>query len=239
MFFRVGNIIVSFHITTLSVVTKKVCVGWVPGARCPVYPTGKNCRPEADDADMSMVLITGITKFLPPAEVLISPLNLKGWHGVRQRAEAGMQLNFKQSIACHDAFQDPNKDAEHTVLLLSSLETIFPKSGLFSNSEMYCLRRHTCWQSKRLSWEGAPGQRARGRESAGLLCLAALVSGFMVVGLVSRLSLVNLSDSGSFLVMHIVQPRLIPVRGVWDVGRTYRLTSPLSFRPLLNSLGWW
>ena len=55
-----------------------------------------------------------------------------------------MQLSFKQSIARHDAFQDPNKDAEHTVLLLSSLETIFPKSVLFSNSEMYCLRRHTC-----------------------------------------------------------------------------------------------
>ena len=164
MFFGVGNIIVLFHITTLSVVTKKVCAGWVPGARSAVHPTGKNRRLQADDADMSMVLITGITKFLPPAEVLISPLNLKGWHGVRQRAEAGMQLSFKQSIARHDAFQDPNKDAEHTVLLLSSLETIFPKSALFSNSEMYCLGRHTCWQSKRLYCEGAPGQRARGRE---------------------------------------------------------------------------
>ena len=203
-----------------------------------------------------MVLITGITKFLPPAEVLISPLNLKGWHGVRQRAEAkgpGTQLNFKQAVAYHDAFQNPNKDAERTVLLLSSLETILPpwyccrkgepypgsKSGLFSNSEMYCLRRHACWQSKRLYWEGAPGRRARGGSPGGLLCLAALVSGFMVVGLVSRLSLNNLSDSGSFLVVHIIQLRLIPVRGVWEVGRTYRLTSPLSVRPLLNSFGWW
>lgn len=78
MFFRVGNIIVSFLITTLSVVAKKACEGWVPDARCAVYPTGKNNRLQADDADISMVLITGITKFLPPAEVLISPLNLKG-----------------------------------------------------------------------------------------------------------------------------------------------------------------
>lgn len=160
-------------------VTKKGCEGWVPGASCAVYPTGTNNHLQADDADISMVLITGITKFLPPAEVLISPLNLKGWHGVRQRAEAkgpGIQLNFKQAIACHDAFQNPNKDAEHTVLLPSSLETILPpwyccrkgepypgsKSGLFSNSEMYCLRRHACWQSKRLYWEGTPGRRAGG-----------------------------------------------------------------------------
>ena len=93
-------------------VTKKGCEGWVPGASCAVYPTGTNNHLQADDADISMVLITGITKFLPPAEVLISPLNLKGWHGVRQRAEAkgpGIQLNFKQAIACHDAFQNPNR----------------------------------------------------------------------------------------------------------------------------------
>ena len=87
--------------------------------------------------------------------------------------------------------------------------------------------------------KGHLGREPGGGSPAGLLCLAALVSGFMVVGLVSRLSLVNLSDSGSFLVEHIVQLRLIPVRGVWEVGRTYRLTSPLSFRPLLNSFGWW
>ena len=48
---------------------------------------------------------------------------------------------------------------------------------------------------------------------------------------------ISFSDSGSFLVVHIAQLRLIPARGVWEVGRTYRLTS-LSFRPLLNSSGW-
>ena len=92
--------------------------------------------------------------------------------------EEGCLLVYRKSEHPWDAFQNPNKDAEHTVLLPSSLETILPpwyccrkgepypgsKSGLFSNSEMYCLRRHACWQSKRLYWEGVPGRRARGRE---------------------------------------------------------------------------
>ena len=37
-----------------------------------------------------------------------------------------------------------------------------PKSGLLSNSEINCLRKHTCWWSRRLYWEGAPGWRAEG-----------------------------------------------------------------------------
>ena len=34
------------------------------------------------------------------------------------------------------------------------------ESRLLSNTEMNDLRRHIYWQSKRLYWEGAPGQRA-------------------------------------------------------------------------------
>ena len=220
---------------TLSVVKKKSCEGWVPDARCAVYPTGKNSRLQADDADISMVLITGITKFLPAAEVLISPLNLKGWHGVRQRAEAkgsGMQLNFIQAIACHDVFQDPNKGAEHTVLLPSSLETIFPpwyccrkgeplpgpKSGLFSNSEICCLRRHTCWQSKRLYWEGVPGQRARGREPR----RTALPCGF------------NLGFYGSWVSFQVVSDQFFWLRVL--PGGAYRSTKIDSSE---RSLGGW
>ena len=44
----------------------------------------------------------------------------------------------------------------------------------------------------------------------------------------TRLSLANRSDSGSFLVAHaITQPRGIPARWFWEVGRTYGLEQPL------------
>ena len=52
--------------------------------------------------------------------------------------------------------------------------------------------RHTRWQSKRLYWEGASGQRAAGKgsqEHCSATCLA--VSGYMVMGLVSGSSLAD------------------------------------------------
>ena len=52
------------------------------------------------------------------------------------------------------------------------------------------------WQSKRFYWERAPGWRAVGKgtqENSSAAWLA--VSGFMVMGLVSRLSLANHSNS--------------------------------------------
>ena len=72
---------------------------------------------------------------------------------------------------------------------------------------MNCLRRHSCWQKKGY-WQGTPGgkQQDKGTQEK---CFATWVSasGFMVMKLVSRLSLANhlacahiWSDSGSFLV---------------------------------------
>ena len=64
------------------------------------------------------------------------------------------------------------------------------------------------------------GRGARGREQEGKgtqeNCSATsfAVSGFMVMGLVSGLSLAKQSDSGSFLVARITQPRWIPVRRI-------------------------
>jgi len=50
---------------------------------------------------------------------------------------------------------------------------------LVSHSEMNFLRRHTCWQSKRLHWEGAPRRRAGGSGNpGGLLCHVAHSLGF-------------------------------------------------------------
>ena len=62
-------------------------------------------------------------------------------------------------------------------------------------------RRHTCWQSKRPYWEGAPGGEREGK-GAQENCSAAwlTVSGFMAMGFVSRSSLANHSDSGPFPV---------------------------------------
>ena len=64
-------------------------------------------------------------------------------------------------------------------------------------------RRHMCWQSKRFYWERAPGGDQQGKgiqENSSVTWLAVL--GFMVMGLVSGLSLANHSDSESFLVVH-------------------------------------
>ena len=59
-----------------------------------------------------------------------------------------------------------------------------------------------------------------------------MVSGFMVMGLVSVLSLANHIDSESFLV---VQPRWMPVRRILGGGRT----CGVFFQSFLNSSGWW
>ena len=51
---------------------------------------------------------------------------------------------------------------------------------------------------------------------------------FMVMGLVSRSSLANHSDSGFFLVVHaLFSQDGFQREGFWEVGRTYGLVSPL------------
>ena len=63
------------------------------------------------------------------------------------------------------------------------------------------------------------------------------MSGFMVMGLASGWSLTNRSNSESFLVAgaRITQPRRMLARGILGSGRT----RCVSFRPFLNSSGWW
>ena len=81
---------------------------------------------------------------------------------------------------------------------------------------MNCLRRHLCWQSMRFYWERAPRWRAIGWETPGeQLCHVAHSLGFYGAG--------------------IVQPRWMLVRGILGSGRT----RGVSFRPFLNSSGWW
>ena len=59
---------------------------------------------------------------------------------------------------------------------------------------------------------------------------------FMVMGLVSGLSLANCSDSGSFLVTYAsLNQDGFQRGGFWEVERH----TAISFEPFLNSSGWW
>ena len=102
---------------------------------------------------------------------------------------------------------------------------------------MNCLRRHMCWQSKRFYWERAPRWEQQGKETQENCSAAWLtVSGFMVMGLVSRWSLANHSNSVFPGGAPIAQPRWMLVRGTPGSGQT----RGISFRPFLNSSHlWW
>ena len=99
-----------------------------------------------------------------------------------------------------------------------------------------CPRRHMRWQSKRFYWERAPGWRAVGKgiqENRSVTWLA--VSGFMVMGLVSRLSLANHSDSESFLEVHALFSQDGRQRGFWEVVR--HVVSPFDLSRILPDGG--
>ena len=111
------------------------------------------------------------------------------------------------------------------------------KWALVYHLEMNYPKIHTCWQTKRPHWEGAPGWRAGGWGNPGeLLCTWHTVSGFMMMGLVSGFSLVNHSDSGSFLGgTHMAQSRWMPARRILGGGRTHGV----SFWHFPHSSSWW
>ena len=69
-------------------------------------------------------------------------------------------------------------------------------------------------------------QQGKGtQENCSAMWLA--VSGFMVMGLVSGLSLANASDSGSFPVVHTSLSQAgFQCEHFWEVGRTYHLLPP-------------
>ena len=79
-------------------------------------------------------------------------------------------------------------------------------------------------------WEGAPGWRAGGKgNQQNYPAMWLTVLGFMVMGLVSRLSLASHSDSGSFLAVYasLSQDGCQRER-IWEVGRTCGLAVLLS-----------
>ena len=75
-------------------------------------------------------------------------------------------------------------------------------------------------------WKEHLGRVQQGKgtqEDCSATCLT--VSGFMGMGLVSRLSVANHSDSGSFLVAHAsLGQDGFQQGGFWEIGRTYSIS---------------
>ena len=90
---------------------------------------------------------------------------------------------------------------------------------------------HILTKQREFIGKGCLGGEQQGKgtqENCSATWLAVL--GFMVMGLISGLSLASHSDSGSFLVARTwLSQDGFHREGFWEVGRTYRLASPLSF----------
>ena len=111
-----------------------------------------------------------------------------------------------------------------------------PKTGLSSNTRKWIVRGDTCADKARdFIGKGHLGgeQEAKGTQEN---CSAEWleVSGFMVMGLASRWSLANHSNSESFLVVH-AEARGMLARGI--LGSRWTLS--VSFQPFPNSSLWW
>ena len=109
------------------------------------------------------------------------------------------------------------------------------ESRLLSNARKWIVRGDTHAEKADFIGKRCLGGEQQGKgtqEDRSATWVAA--SGFMVMGLVSRLSLANHSDSGCFQGAHaIAQPRWMPARGPRDVGTTYSLVSPFDLSQIL------
>ena len=78
-----------------------------------------------------------------------------------------------------------------------------PETGLLSNTQKWIVWGDTCADKARdFIGKGHPGGDQGGKGTQENSSASSAVSGFMVMGLVSGLSLANHSDSESFLVVH-------------------------------------
>ena len=114
-----------------------------------------------------------------------------------------------------------------------------PKSGLLSNNRKGIVRGDTCTdKAKDFIGKGRPRGQQQGKgtwENCSTTWLK--ISGFMVMELISWLSLANhlawayiWSDSRSFLVACAsLSQDGFQQEGFWEVGRIYGQASPLSF----------
>ena len=113
-----------------------------------------------------------------------------------------------------------------------------PKSGLLSNTQKWNVQGDTCTDKGR-DFVGKDCPRGDQedkwiQQDCSAMWLA--VSGFYGDGISFWLSLVNHSDSGSFVVTQaLLNQDGFQWGGFWEVGRT----CGISFLPFPNSSGWW
>lgn len=132
------------------------------------------------------------------------------------------------------------------IKLMSSLQKVGagafsgPESGLLSNAWKWIVWGDTgakeTHKARNFIGKGCPGGEQQGKGTQEDCSAAWLpVSGFTVMWLISRLSLANRSDSGSFMVARasFSQDRF-KSEGLWEVGRTYGLESPFGFSQSLR-----
>ena len=127
-------------------------------------------------------------------------LSIAWWCGGEKNPHVGIRVQNQRSIYF----------SEFTFLLPEGGPLSGPESGLLSNTWKWMVWEHT-HVDKRLYCEGAPGREQQGkwtREHCSATWLTVL--GFMVLGLVSGLSLARCFDLGSFLVAHAEQNQNFP-----------------------------
>ena len=111
-----------------------------------------------------------------------------------------------------------------------------PETGLLSNTRKWIVRGGTCADKARdFIGKGRPGGEQEGQGTQENCSAAWLtVSGFMVMGLVSRWSLANHSNSESFLVAHTHRSAKMDASerdsGKWTDTQCLLLTFPKLFR---------
>ena len=112
-----------------------------------------------------------------------------------------------------------------------------PKTGLLFNTWKLIVWGDTCADKAKDLWGNCVQQRPVGSGHPGeLLCHWLPVSGFMVIGLVSGLSLANHSNSESFLVVHALFSQDGCQRGgFWEVVR--QVVSPFDLSRTLLAGG--
>ena len=109
-----------------------------------------------------------------------------------------------------------------------------PETGLLSNTWEWIVRGDTCADKARdFIGKRHRVESSRVREPRSTALWLA-VSGFMVMGLVSRLSLANHSDSESFMVVHALFSQDGCQRGFWEV--VGHVVSPFD---LSQTSSWW
>ena len=148
-----------------------------------------------------------------------------------------------QASPLEPCFKTPDLTSYTALILLQEGGPLpGPESRLLSNTRKWIVQGDTRADKARdFIGKGCPGREQQGKgtkENCSATWIA--VSGFMVTGLVSGLSLDKHSDSGSFLMAHAwLSQDGFQREGFWELGRTCRLASPLSFWPFQNSSSWW